>query len=384
LTINTVLIRTINATICEGQTYNFYGTPFTAEVTGHEHRFSNGIGCDSTVILNLTVRPNPTLNIIPLPALRIDATVVTLSATPAGGIFSGAGVTGATFNPSAAGLGTHTITYNYTDNNGCSNSETTTVTVTQLPSVPKLQDMNIYECQDSNIDLSSKVIADENHTLIWYENLHGSGQHNTPFIDTYSPGVYLFYVSQEDNLTNAESEKATIKVTVYGVLPPDVSGNQLNYVVDATPKELVAKTVKDEANYYFANGFEWSLENELLSYKPVVDTRKENTIRYGVKQTYLIAETGEKCRSAEKFIDVSIIEMMVIPNIIALYSKHNATFMPGYSVEIYNRYQQKVFEGNNGWDGTYRGSIVDPGTYFYRLILKDGKVVKGTLDVVKF
>jgi len=56
----------------------------------------------------------------------------------------------------------------------------------------------------------------------------------------------------------------------------------------------------------------------------------------------------------------------------------------GYSLEIYNRYSQKVFEGNNGWDGTYRGAPADPGTYFYRLFKKDGQVVKGTLEVVKF
>ena len=56
----------------------------------------------------------------------------------------------------------------------------------------------------------------------------------------------------------------------------------------------------------------------------------------------------------------------------------------GYHVEIYNRYQQKVFEGYEGWDGTYRGAPADPGTYFYRVFMKDGRIFKGTIEVVKF
>jgi hypothetical protein len=45
---------------------------------------------------------------------------------------------------------------------------------------------------------------------------------------------------------------------------------------------------------------------------------------------------------------------------------------------------QKVFEGSDGWNGTYRGAPADPGTYYYRVFKKSGKVEKGTLEVVKF
>jgi gliding motility-associated-like protein len=56
VTVNPTPTRTINATITQGETYNFYGTPFTTGVSGHTYRFSNGINsCDSIVTLNLTV-----------------------------------------------------------------------------------------------------------------------------------------------------------------------------------------------------------------------------------------------------------------------------------------------------------------------------------------
>jgi len=60
---------------------------------------------------------------------------VTLEATPAGGTWSGAGVDGDAFDPAVAGAGTHTLTYSYTDGNGCSNSATIDVTLNPLPVV---------------------------------------------------------------------------------------------------------------------------------------------------------------------------------------------------------------------------------------------------------
>lgn len=55
---------------------------------------------------------------------------VTLSGTPAGGTFSGTGVSGSSFDPATAGVGgPYTVTYSYTDNNGCSGTATQTVTV---------------------------------------------------------------------------------------------------------------------------------------------------------------------------------------------------------------------------------------------------------------
>ncbi|MCW5920772.1 MAG: Ig-like domain-containing protein [Saprospiraceae bacterium] len=53
--------------------------------------------------------------------------------TPSGGTYTGPGVSANTFDPVAAGPGTHTITYSYTDAMGCSNSCTFEITVNPLP-----------------------------------------------------------------------------------------------------------------------------------------------------------------------------------------------------------------------------------------------------------
>lgn len=49
--------------------------------------------------------------------------------SPAGGSYTGTGVSGGMFNPATAGVGTHTITYNFTDGNNCSASASQSITV---------------------------------------------------------------------------------------------------------------------------------------------------------------------------------------------------------------------------------------------------------------
>ncbi|MHB9142909.1 MAG: T9SS type B sorting domain-containing protein, partial [Paludibacter sp.] len=43
----------------------------------------------------------------------------------------------------------------------------------------------------------------------------------------------------------------------------------------------------------------------------------------------------------------------------------NDVFLEGWHIKVYNRNGILIFEGNNGWDGTYKGSIVSNGTYFF-------------------
>jgi hypothetical protein len=53
-----------------------------------------------------------------------DAAVALSGGLPAGGIYSGTGVNSGLFDPAIAGAGTQTITYSYSDANGCSSLAT--------------------------------------------------------------------------------------------------------------------------------------------------------------------------------------------------------------------------------------------------------------------
>jgi hypothetical protein len=59
----------------------------------------------------------------------INSNTDLLTGIPAGGTFSGIGVSGTNFDPSVAGLGTWIVSYTYTDGNGCSDTATINITV---------------------------------------------------------------------------------------------------------------------------------------------------------------------------------------------------------------------------------------------------------------
>lgn len=47
---------------------------------------------------------------------------ITLTGSPTGGVFIGPGITGSTFDPASAGVGTHSITYTFVDGSNCINT----------------------------------------------------------------------------------------------------------------------------------------------------------------------------------------------------------------------------------------------------------------------
>ncbi|WP_445991692.1 DUF7948 domain-containing protein [Hymenobacter cellulosilyticus] len=101
-----------------------------------------GVGlCGGVSRLRLTVAPTPpapTITSIPPASFCLNTTPVPsfpLTATPAGGTFSGPGVTNNAFNPTTAGPGTHNIVYNVTVN-GCLLQSTTQMVVVRAVAGP--------------------------------------------------------------------------------------------------------------------------------------------------------------------------------------------------------------------------------------------------------
>lgn len=116
--------------------------------------------------------------------LCTDSAPVTLSATPAGGTFVGAGVTGNTFAPST-GTGSYLVTYNYTDpDTGCPLNASINFTVSANPTSEVSTDITTT-CLDGSVtlgavdfmagatynwdfgDATSVALGDEAYTLNW-------------------------------------------------------------------------------------------------------------------------------------------------------------------------------------------------------------------------
>ncbi|MDR1055580.1 MAG: choice-of-anchor L domain-containing protein [Prevotellaceae bacterium] len=60
----------------------------------------------------------------------------------------------------------------------------------------------------------------------------------------------------------------------------------------------------------------------------------------------------------------------------------NDHFMEGFRVIIFDRLGIKIFNGDNGWDGTHNGKLVAPDTYFYIVFDNDQKKI-GYISVLR-
>lgn len=96
------------------------------------YNYTDPAGCGGSGTTTITVNPLPIVDAGVYNAVCSNGSTVTLIGTPAGGVYSGTGVTGSSFNPTT---GTQTITYSYTNINGCSNSDDATINVNPAPVV---------------------------------------------------------------------------------------------------------------------------------------------------------------------------------------------------------------------------------------------------------
>lgn len=86
-------------------------------------------GCTATATTVVLVHPEIQVAIDNVPSLCEDGDPVQLMATPAGGTWSGNVSSGGLFNPMSAGAGTHVVTYQVVDGNGCTGTAQVTVQV---------------------------------------------------------------------------------------------------------------------------------------------------------------------------------------------------------------------------------------------------------------
>jgi gliding motility-associated-like protein len=65
----------------------------------------------------------------------------------------------------------------------------------------------------------------------------------------------------------------------------------------------------------------------------------------------------------------------------------NDIFMKGYKVVMFDRLGRKLYNGDNGWDGTFNNRIVPEDVYYYILYYKDKdgkeKHVTGYVTLIK-
>jgi len=135
-----------------------------------------------------------------------NSSTIALNATPTGGIYSGAGITGTIYSPSTAGVGTHTIAYSYTNTNGCSATSVVSSTVNLAPVVSFSVSQNIHSfCPNSEAIL---LVGSPNGGIF-----SGTGVTGTVFTPA-SAGIGTFTITYAYTNSSNCSANAISTVTV--------------------------------------------------------------------------------------------------------------------------------------------------------------------------
>lgn len=115
------------------------GVTYPVGVTTNTYILNDVSGNADTCIFTVTIVAAPTVSLnLPADSVCINAGAITLSGSPAGGTFAGPGVTGNTFDPIVAGLGSHNISYTFVDGNGCYNTDDQFILVLGCSGIEKL------------------------------------------------------------------------------------------------------------------------------------------------------------------------------------------------------------------------------------------------------
>ena len=130
VTVNPVYTNVpITQAICEGSSYNFFGTLLTT-AGNYSHSGTTLAGCDSVVNLSLTVNPLPTATISGNTTF-CEGQNTSLTASGGASYLWNNGATSQNITVSNGGAYSVTVT----DANGCSNTASTTVTANPLPNI---------------------------------------------------------------------------------------------------------------------------------------------------------------------------------------------------------------------------------------------------------
>lgn len=113
--------------VTTGTTYS----PNLTQTTTYYVSCTNSDGCEGPRASVVgTIYDVPIVSLNSVDDLCLQAEPIQLSGNPSGGVFTGAGVSSTgLFDANSAGVGSHMITYSYTDGNGCSSSDMITIDV---------------------------------------------------------------------------------------------------------------------------------------------------------------------------------------------------------------------------------------------------------------
>jgi gliding motility-associated-like protein len=218
---NNTALKTIDEQPVPGRQYEFnygvFGTPATKNIQIKMVAYS-GVSCVHETTKMLVLKASPQLRFSSLQPVcaNIEPFIITSAgnenALIGTGVYTGTGIAGnGLFSPQFAQTGIHTLTYNYTAMNGCSDIIQQTIQVLSVPVVSAGPDKAILEGGSATLTGS----ANGNITAIkWLPNIFLDAS-NTLSTKVFTPADQLYYLTviNSDGCSSADSVKVTVLKT---------------------------------------------------------------------------------------------------------------------------------------------------------------------------
>lgn len=223
----------------------------------------------------------------------------------------------------------------------CPSDNRTTLVYTINP-IPQVNDEAIEICDGRAIIISANL---DYVSYIW-----NTGE-TTEEISITAPGEYSVTV------TNAEGCSNIKNITVAPVTLPIITS------IRSDDSDIIV----DLEN---SGQFEFSLNNGTFQASPVFETISGG--RYTINFRY-----GDNCGVERKEFIHLVIPKFFTPNADGnndLFLPEGLEFFTSYELSIFNRFGQllkNAGENNPAWDGTFNGTQMPSGNYWYRLRIED-------------
>ncbi|WKZ63523.1 MAG: gliding motility-associated C-terminal domain-containing protein [Saprospiraceae bacterium] len=251
-------------------------------------------GCTGQAQIIIHVEAAPLITITPVSPLCDTDPPVVLSATPSGGVFSGAGVNGDIFDPGTAGIGTKTINYTYQDLFGCTWTETINITVNNCACAnPATADAggDMTSCDGNGVTIN----GNSNYSVAWSTSGNGFFLPNDQDTTTYYP-------SSED-FTNGSVVLTMTTIDPDGAGPclPATSSMTLTFNIINIQISLITQVCESSDNiqlFALPAGGTWTGNGVIMNeFVPSVAGQGIHTL------TYIVTSNG--C-TATKTVDITV------------------------------------------------------------------------------
>lgn len=196
--------------VCEGDSALIFGT-YRKNEGNYYDTLQNAIAEDSLIMQVLSFYERPVVSILPFDpdTVCVNGPPMALpNATPAGGTYSGPSIVTGNFEPFAAGLGTHNISYTFNDTNACYTvSDTTTIVVQICVGVDEQMDeleISIYPNPHAGLVTIANSgkrkgpveikLVDVTGNLLMKKTMAGGQQKTVLDFSSHSNGIYFLHI----------------------------------------------------------------------------------------------------------------------------------------------------------------------------------------------